>query len=198
MGVKRTILTYDRMADRYAARPVHPLDREIERFVSLVGERGLALDMGCGRGQYARRLAARGLQVVALDLSVGMLAQARAAGTPCLLRVDMRWLPLRAGVVDGCFVCASLLHLPRAEVPGTLTEFRRALRPRGAIYLALKEGEGEEWVPAEKGARFFVYYQAAEVDHLLEGAGFQVVDGWVNPPGTGQRHRWINRFAVAR
>jgi len=200
MAEKRTILTYDRTAARYAARPFYPLAREIERFVALVGNgKGrLVVDVGCGPGQYARALAARGLRVAALDLSAGMLAQARAAGTSGLLQADMLRLPLPTSVADGCFVCASLLHLRRAEVPSALAEFRRVLRTRGGLYLALKEGEGEEWVSdGEGGARFFVYYREEEVGRLLAAAGFEVVDGWINPPGAGQRHRWINCFAVA-
>ncbi|HEY76099.1 MAG TPA: class I SAM-dependent methyltransferase [Thermoflexia bacterium] len=194
--VERTIHTYDRMAARYAARPVYPLERELDRFVALVGGEGWVVDVGCGPGQYARALMARGLRVIGLDLSAGMLAQAAAAGTKNLLRADMRRLPLPTGSIDGCFVCASLLHLPRAEVPATLTELHRVLRPGGVIYVALKEGTGEEWVDAGRaGLRFFVYYQVPEVDRMLAEAGFVLIDGWISPPGPGQRHRWISRFA---
>ena len=194
--VERTIHTYNRMAARYATHPVYPLERELDRFVALVGAGGRVVDVGCGPGQYARALAARGLQVVGLDLSAGMLAQAAAAGTRCLVQADMRRLPFPSHALDGCFVCASLLHLPRAEAPATLAEFHRVLQPGGVLYLALKEGTGEEWVDAgEAGERFFTYYQPSEIDRLLREADFILVDGWISPPGPGQRHRWINRFA---
>jgi len=192
----RTIRTYDRLAARYAARAVHPLTRELDRFAALVGAGGTVVDVGCGPGQYARALAGRGLHVIAVDLSAGMLAQARSAGTPRLLRADMRRLPLPTDGADGCFVCASLLHLPRAEAPAALAEFHRVLRPGGTLYLGLKEGEGEERVrEGQAGERFFTYYREDEVDRLLAAAGFAVADGWLNPPGPGQRHRWINRLA---
>ena len=74
--VERTIHTYDRMAARYAARPTYPLERELGRFVALVGRGGWVIDVGCGPGQYACALAARGLRVIGLDLSARMLAQA--------------------------------------------------------------------------------------------------------------------------
>lgn len=39
-----------------------------------------ALDVGCGTGRFARRLAARGIEVHAVDRSADVLARARAAG----------------------------------------------------------------------------------------------------------------------
>jgi len=196
--VRWTIHTYDRMAASYAVRPVYPLTRELDRFAALVGKGGRVADVGCGPGHYARALVERGLRVVALDLSAGILAEAQRAGTPGLVRADMRCLPFRSGSLDGCFACASLLHLPRREAPTALAECRRVLRVGGVLYLALKEGSGAEWVDAEgHGARFFVYYHPAEVDRLLAETGFVLLEGWISPPGPNQCHRWINRFARA-
>ncbi len=197
--VDRTAVTYDRIAARYAARVFYPLERELERFGQMVPTGGLALDVGCGPGQYARALNMRGLRVVSLDLSQGMLRQARAAGISRLVCADMRRLPCADGCADGCFVCASLLHLPRTQAPQALAEFRRVLHPGGALYVGVKEGEGEEWVADQEGCeRLFAYYQPDEFDRLIRAGDFEVVDGWISPPGEGQRHDWLNRFAVAR
>lgn len=196
MRFEHTIDTYDRIAAEYAARPVYPLTREIDRFVTLMGGRGRVIDVGCGAGHYARGLAARGTWVVALDRSAGMLTQAAAAGVPRPLQADMARLPLPSAAFDGCFACASLLHLPRAQVPPALRGFRRLLRPGGVLYLSLKSGYGEEWVEwgGSRGrGRLFVYYRPGEIDRILVAAGFRPVDGWLGPPGP---HRWINRFAL--
>ncbi len=200
MGTGRTAATYDCIAARYAARVTYPLEQELARFRQLVPTGGLVLDVGCGPGQYARALKARGLRVVGLDLSPGMLCQAQATGTPRLMCADMRRLPIADGCADGCFVCASLLHLPRTQAAQALLEFRRVLRPGGALYVGVKEGgEGEEWVADQEGQeRFFAYYRPEEIDRLIRAAGFEIADGWISPPGKGQRHNWVNRFAVAR
>jgi ubiquinone/menaquinone biosynthesis C-methylase UbiE len=139
-------------------------------------------------------IAARGYRVLALDLSGGMLAQAAKNRTPNVLRADMRHLPLASGRVDGCFLSASLLHIPRVEVPQVLGEVWRVLQGAGMVFLSVKAGEGSAWVPEpEGGARFFVYYRSDELDHLICQAGFVVLDGWTGPPGLGQTHRWISR-----
>jgi len=197
--VGRTAITYNHIAAHYAARESYPLERELTRFRRMAPAGGLALDVGCGPGQYARALASRGLRVVGLDLSMGMLRQAQASGTPRLACADMRRLPLAAGCADGCFACASLLHLPRAQATQALLEFRRVLRTGGALYVGVKEGKGEKWSTGREGhGCFFVYYRPEEIDRMIQTVGFDLVDGWINPPGEGQRHNWINRFATAR
>ncbi len=199
MSTDRTTIAYDHTAARYATRGTYPLKRELDRFREMMPTGGLALDVGCGPGQYARALGSRGLRVVALDLSRGMLRQAQINETPWLVRADMRRLPIANELAAGCFVCASLLHLPRPQAPRALAEFRRVLRPGGALYAGVKEGKGEEWVTAQQGhERFFSYYQPEEFDRLIRAAGFEIVDGWLNPPGKDQRQNWINRFATAR
>jgi ubiquinone/menaquinone biosynthesis C-methylase UbiE len=205
MGINKTITTYDRIATRYAARAAYPLERELTRFRRMTPTGGLVLDVGCGPGQYTRKLEAQGLRAIGLDLSLGMLCQAQATARPGkhaylrLAQADMRRLPIAAGRVDGCFVCASLLHLPRTQALSALLDFRRVLRTDGALYVGVKEGEGEQWITTQEGhERFFAYHQPEEIDRLIQAAGFEVVDGWISPPGEGQHHNWINRFAISK
>jgi ubiquinone/menaquinone biosynthesis C-methylase UbiE len=199
MSTGRTIATYDRIAARYAARATYPLERELARFKHMVPKGGLILDVGCGAGQCTRALDAGELLAVGLDLSLGMLRQAQKNGVSRLVQADMRRLPFFDGCITGCFVCASLLHLPRHQVPQALLELRRVLCSEGALYVGVKEGTGEERVVDREGhERFFVYYRPKEMDRLVETAGFQIVDGWISPPGEDQTHNWINQFAVAQ
>lgn len=56
----------------------------IDQFAELAGVDALALDAGCGAGRVSSHLRGRGLRVIGVDLSSGMLAMA--------LR-DQPWLP---------------------------------------------------------------------------------------------------------
>lgn len=194
MNLEETRRTYDRIAARYAARDVYPMTRELAAFVLHLPPGSTVVDIGCGTGEYAQMIAACGYRVQALDLSAGMLAQASKKGLRLLARADMRRLPLPSECAQGCFLSASLLHIPRAEAPLALSEIHRVLRDAGVAFMSLKAGDGCASRPEpEGGARYFVYYQPAALDQLLLQAGFSVVDGWISPPSEGQRQPWIAR-----
>ncbi len=96
----------------------------------------IVLDAGCGTGWLAAglRRARPDVVVIGSDLSAGMLGRARAAGGWPLVQADGTRLPVRAGSVD-VLVCRGVLHhLP--DVPAALAEWRRVLRPAGAVVLS--------------------------------------------------------------
>ena len=95
-----------------------------------------SLDIGCGTGSFARRLAERSQHVLALDLSAEMIRIARERSEK-FPNIDFQL----ANVMDvhfdvGSFDCiatiATLHHLPFEEV---LLKMRRALKPGGIILI---------------------------------------------------------------
>jgi SAM-dependent methyltransferase len=93
------------------------------------------LEVGCGSAPCARWLRRAGADVVALDLSAGMLARAaalnRATGLAVpLLQADVGALPLAGSSVEA--VCSAFGGLPFvADAAGALREVARVLRPGG-------------------------------------------------------------------
>lgn len=97
---------------------------------------GAALEIGCGTGEFARRLARQADHVDALDLSPEMIrvARARSAGIPTLaFRVaDVAAAPPAAEAYD-CVVSIGTLH--HLDAPRALRDMRAALRPGGTLLL---------------------------------------------------------------
>jgi SAM-dependent methyltransferase len=95
-----------------------------------------ALEIGCGTGEFARRLAELADRVDALDLSPEMIrvAQSRSAGIPNLaFRVaDVAATPPAAEAYDCVASIATLHHLDAAR---TVRDMRAALRPGGVLLL---------------------------------------------------------------
>jgi ubiquinone/menaquinone biosynthesis C-methylase UbiE len=193
-----TSAAYDQIAAAYAARPdlERTLDAVRRRFAARLAPGARVLDVGCGPAHDTAALRGFGLSVCGLDRSRGMLAQARPRDLPLLLG-DMRRLPVSSAALDGLWVCASFLHIPRRDAPDVLGEMRRALRPGGLLYLGVKQGRGERWVEQDAQRRYFSFYTEAELDTLLEASGFATVEGWTDPDSRGRPEAWIGRLATA-
>ncbi len=96
-----------------------------------LGHGSSVLDIAAGTGDLCRELERLGLAPIALDLSAGMLANARTDAP--LVQADARFLPLPDGSVDGVtcgFALRNLVDLDRC-----LAEMARVLRPGGSLAL---------------------------------------------------------------
>jgi 2-polyprenyl-3-methyl-5-hydroxy-6-metoxy-1,4-benzoquinol methylase len=97
-----------------------------------------ALEVGCGTGRFARRLARRGIQVDAIDRSAEVVRAARAAPAPPVgagrvryLLADVTRVALPAGRYDFISCLASIHHMPFA----TVATLREALAPGGVLVI---------------------------------------------------------------
>lgn len=93
------------------------------------------LELGCGAAAAARWLRVNGAEVVAMDLSAGMLRHARAAADRSGVRVplaqaDALALPFAGGAFD--IVCTAFGAVPFvADSAAVMREVARVLRPGG-------------------------------------------------------------------
>ncbi|MDP9379783.1 MAG: class I SAM-dependent methyltransferase [Chloroflexota bacterium] len=139
---------YNRIAGMYALRTAEmppALIKLADEFLALLPPDPRVLDLGCGAGRDMAWLEARGARVTGVDLSTGMLEEARRRVRGELLQMDMRRLSFPDGHFHGVWCMASMLHLPKAEAPLALGEVHRVLVPGGALALSVQEGEGERW-----------------------------------------------------
>lgn len=96
------------------------------------------LDVGCGHGAQHPRLRQQRMQIIGLDLSPGMLAEARAQARDAeldvrLCRGDAERIPLRDASVQRVMANHMLYHVP--DPRAALREMRRVLAPGGRIVL---------------------------------------------------------------
>jgi ubiquinone/menaquinone biosynthesis C-methylase UbiE len=105
------------------------------------------LDCPCGFARHAIVLAGAGYRVTGLDRSETQLAEAErrrgAAEWPRLVRGDYRELPFGDATFDAVLnLFSSLGYLERDQDVGVLGEFRRVLRPGGALVLETAHRDG--------------------------------------------------------
>jgi ubiquinone/menaquinone biosynthesis C-methylase UbiE len=188
-----TIRSYDRVAATYMRQngDRRRIGTAPERLMAHLPAGGLVLDVGCGPGFDAEVLREKGFRTVGVDLSRGMIALGKQHFPIPFVLADMTHLPFRAGVADGLWVNASMLHVPRERVPQVLREFAQVLRPEGMLYVSVQRGEGEGWkrsVYEEGDERWFAFWGEEELNRVLETAGFQIVGSWASS-------RWLSRCA---
>jgi SAM-dependent methyltransferase len=110
------------------------------------------LDVGCGAGAFAARLAQRCEQVDALDRSAEMIEEAkrRTPGNVNCILADVLADPLPGRDYDAIFSISALHHMPLREA---LPVLAAALRPGGVLAaVALPRPDVRRELPVEIGA----------------------------------------------
>ena len=85
-GAARTLSAMDEHFDyvaferRFRGAPRDVLAVQEERYADLLAAHGPVVDLGCGRGELAEALMARGTDVIGVEPDAGMVAQARDRG----------------------------------------------------------------------------------------------------------------------
>ncbi len=129
---------WDRIARKYAQDPIKDMvgyERTLQRTRDLLDSTHTVLEIGCGTGTTALRLAPSVTRIVATDVSSGMIAIARekAAAEGCA-NVEFAVAPAldapgAAGAYDAV-LAFNVLHLV-ADRGRTLAQVRRLLKPGG-------------------------------------------------------------------
>jgi hypothetical protein len=76
------------------------------------------------------------------------------------------------GEYDGIWACASLLHIPKAELKSVFTTLARALAAGGTLYCSFKYGEFE----GVRDGRHFTDLNEAAFAKIIVGTGLTIVE----------------------
>ena len=137
---------------------------EFKKFLQLISGKKI-LDCGCGGGDHSLYFQQQGLDVTGIDISPAMIALCKNKGVQAFL-MDMESLTFGSNSFDGIWAVTSVLHVPKKNVPKVATEFYRVLRDSGILFLCLKEGDCERFLPDKNDAttgRFFAFWKEEEI-----------------------------------
>ncbi len=168
MTDRETIAVYNARAGDYSTHFASgdAPDATLAAFIARLNRGARVLDLGCGPGLSSAHMAAAGLDPDPVDAAEAMVAIARNThGLPARLGTfdDLQ------GPYDAVWANFSLLHMPRADLPGFLVRLHEAMAPGGLLHLGLKSGQGEA---RDKIGRQYSYFTPDEIAAWLAAAGF--------------------------
>lgn len=198
---------WDKRADKYAKRPVKDTasyDKTLACTRKHLSASDHVLEVGCGTGTTALRLAPSVARITATDISSRMIDIARekavAEGSDNI-RFECATLfddSLQEGAFDAV-LAFNFLHLLE-DLPGAVRRIGELLKP-GGVFVSKTVCLAEQtrlwgWLLAIIKPLGFVPYvrclEVAELEGILTGAGFEIVETGFYPPSPP------SRFVVAR
>ncbi|WP_330464386.1 class I SAM-dependent methyltransferase [Micromonospora zamorensis] len=140
---------------------------------------GPVADVGCGTGRITAHLRTLGVDAFGIDLSPGMIAEARRDHPGLRFEVgSMTDLDLADGSVAGLIAWYSLIHIPDDQLGAVFAHFRRVVRPGGPLLLGFHVGDETTLKTEGYGGHPMKVHvhrrQPAQVAAWLHDSGFRV------------------------
>ena len=201
--------SYDAVAASYADHLADELgDLPFERWlldrVAAHAAGGPVVDVGSGPGHVAAYLADRGAAATGIDLSPGMVAEARHRYPGRSFEVgDLRRLSRPATSSGWAAVVGwySLIHLAASELPGAVAALARPLDPGGWLVLGLHAGSEvrhlDEWFGHDVDLDV-VLHDPASVVTVVEAAGLADVEWYLRGPLPARGETTQRLYVVGR
>ncbi len=185
-----TVKYYDDNADVFVAQTVKADVTDLYApFLSKLPEHARILDAGSGSGRDTKAFRDMGHDVVAIDASEEMVrATRRLSDGPAIHSTFLGYLD--DDHFDGIWACASLLHVPSADLPMTLDHLSGLLRDGGWMFVSFKIGDNEE----VRNGRFFNDMDVERLDAAVDAIQrLSVANTWETDDVRPERHeQWLN------
>ena len=199
MDISQTIEYYNKNHQEFTSSTLDVYFSDIQdRFLRRLPKNALILDFGCGTGRDSRYFLQKGYRVEACDGSEEMVKTAeRVAGIP--VRKMLFSELCEQEHYDGIFACASILHVPYAELPDIFLRMERALKPGGILYVSFKYGQFE----GIRSGRFFTDMDEERLRDILKPKAtedLEILELWITGDVRPERkeERWLNSLLCRR
>lgn len=160
-----------------------------QKFLPLMPKGGSILDAGCGSGRDSLHFKSEGYDATAMDASAALCKLASdllGQDVHCLGFEDIAW----QNHFDGVWTCASLLHVPKQQLPSVMTRLAKSLKAGGVMYASFKYGDSER----VKGGRAFTDMTEESFAELLKSVPeLSLKESWVTADRrVDSDQNWLN------
>jgi len=203
----RTSTSFDSIADLYRLEFADELDRKpfdrdlLERVGGQLSGRGPVFEVGAGPAHIGGFLVARGVEMIASDLSFGQLLEARALGlVEPLVLCDLVRLPVVPSSLRGIIAFYCLIYGPSTGLDAVFSDWHGALSSNGIVVASFHVGDGRIDVAEWQGRPVSMTVVLRDPDDIvtrLESAGFSVEECTTRAPYEDE-HSTDRCYVVAR
>lgn len=183
---------YEDNAEKFVASTINVDISDLrKRFLNYVRSQGKILDAGCGSGRDGLAFKKMGAEVIAFDASAKMVAIASDTLGQSVLHLAFEDISF-SDDFDGIWACASLLHVPKADLLSVFMKLSKALKLGGVMYVSFKYGNQER---INDDGRYFVDLdEGGLADLLAQISSLEIVELWQtrdHRPGRASE-MWLN------
>ncbi len=191
-----TLAFYNQNAQSFTDSTRHvDMSALYHEFLPTIPPNGHILDAGCGSARDAAYFKQQGFSVSAFDASEELAALASEFLQQSVEVNTFQQLD-RVNLYDGIWCCASLLHVPKDELPAVFINLQNALKPNGVLYVSFKYGTTER---IDHGREFTDLNESALSDLIYACPKLSLIKHWQSPDQRpGREHEiWLNALIKA-
>ncbi len=193
---RQTSIYYSRHAARLAREYSQVGTDYLEQIAGAFQNCVSVLDVGCGTGRDCLHLFRAGKDVVGVDASAEMLAEARSVfqlkgvdPSERLIEASLPKLtPINDSAFDGVLCVGVLMHLPEEEMFDAVYGLKRVLRHGGVLLLSIPEARSGIDPESHRDAsgRLFTDLSTDKLQLLFERVGFRIEKSSSTPDSLGR------------
>jgi len=170
-----------------------------QAFLPLLPEQGSILDAGCGSGRDSQFFLEQGFKVSAFDASSELVKKAsELLGVHGISGVSVQENTFEHyqsnETFDGIWACASLLHVPSAQLKASFINLASLLKDNGIFYCSFKHGDND----IERNGRYFTNATEPRLRSFIKNTDLAIQRTWLTADARPDRknEQWLNAILV--
>jgi SAM-dependent methyltransferase len=186
---------YDKFAQDYSQNTLKlDMSHLYGPFLDSLPANAKILDVGCGPGRDLKYFENLGFKVVGIDPSAEMVRLAKEFSNANVIQGKIEDVNFD-NEFDGIWACASLLHIPSANLPDVFAKISTLLKLNGAFFCCFKLGQFEG---IREDGRYFTYLNDESLTKLVSQVhGLVIQKIWVSNDARDDKSvSWINCLMI--